>query len=152
MLRELNIQNLAVIQATSIEFGPGLNVFTGQTGAGKSLILGAIQSLLGLKKSAAKMIRPGTEQARISGVFDILDADSAEQVGLTLDLDLLPGDELVLTRKIFATGVNAPRNLFRRGRCADNPLARMLQGFQINGNCIKCFKKIYTKPMVGLPI
>ena len=82
MLRELNIQNLAVIEATSIEFGPGLNVFTGQTGAGKSLILGAIQSLLGLKKSAAKMIRPGTEQARISGVFDIMDAESAEQVGL----------------------------------------------------------------------
>ncbi|MFK7789854.1 MAG: DNA repair protein RecN [Phycisphaeraceae bacterium] len=104
MLRELHIQNLAVIKATSIEFGPGLNVFTGQTGAGKSLILGAIQSLLGLKKSAAKMIRPGSEQARISGVFDILDAESAEQVGLALDLDLLPGDELVLTRKIFATG------------------------------------------------
>ena len=104
MLRELNIQNLAVIQATSIEFGPGLNVFTGQTGAGKSLILGAIQSLLGMKKSAAKMIRPGTDQARISGVFDITDAESAEQVGLALDLDLLPGDELVLTRKIFATG------------------------------------------------
>ena len=104
MLRELNIQNLAVIQATSIEFGPGLNVFTGQTGAGKSLVLGAIQSLLGLKKSAAKMIRPGTDQARISGVFDLIDAESAELVGLALDLDLLPGDELVLTRKIFATG------------------------------------------------
>jgi DNA repair protein RecN (Recombination protein N) len=104
MLRQLHIQNLAVIEQTSIEFGPGLNVFTGQTGAGKSLILGAIQSLLGMKKSAAKMIRPGTEQARISGVFDILDAESAEQVGLALDLDLLPGDELVLTRKIFATG------------------------------------------------
>ena len=104
MLRELNIQNLAVIKATSIEFGPGLNVFTGQTGAGKSLILGAIQSLLGLKKSAAKMIRPGTDQARISGVFDLVNAESAEQVGLALDLDLLPGDELVLTRKIFATG------------------------------------------------
>ncbi|MBX2851981.1 MAG: DNA repair protein RecN [Phycisphaeraceae bacterium] len=104
MLRELSIQNLAVIQATSIEFGPGLNVFTGQTGAGKSLILGAIQSLLGMKKSAAKMIRPGTEQARISGVFDVLNAESAEQAGLALDLDLLPGDELVLTRKIFATG------------------------------------------------
>jgi len=104
MLRELNIQNLAVIESACVEFGPGLNVFTGQTGAGKSLILGAIESLLGLKKSAAKMIRPGTAQARISGVFDITDTDSAEQVGLTLDLDLLPGDELVLTRKIFATG------------------------------------------------
>ena len=104
MLRELHIQNLAVIQATSIEFGPGLNVFTGQTGAGKSLVLGAIELLLGLKKSAAKMIRPGSDHARVSGVFDIADAESAEQVGLALDLDLLPGDELVLTRKVFATG------------------------------------------------
>lgn len=104
MLRELHIQNLAVIEETSIEFGPGLNVFTGQTGAGKSLVLGAIESLLGLRKSAAKMIRPGTEQARISGVFELPNPDSAELVGLALDLDLLPGDELVLTRKIFATG------------------------------------------------
>ncbi|MEM6504066.1 MAG: DNA repair protein RecN [Planctomycetota bacterium] len=104
MLRELNIQNLAVIESASIEFGPGLNVFTGQTGAGKSLILGAIQSLLGLKRSAAQMIRPGTDQARISGVFDITNAESAEQVGLALDLDLLPGDQIVLTRKIFPTG------------------------------------------------
>lgn len=104
MLRELNIQNLAVIEQASVEFGPGLNVFTGQTGAGKSLVLGAIESLLGLKKTASKMVRPGSDQARISGVFDIGDADSAEQVGLALDLDLLPGDELVLTRKVFASG------------------------------------------------
>ena len=104
MLRELNIHNLAVIEAASIEFGPGLNVFTGQTGAGKSLVLGAIESLLGLKKTASKMVRPGTDQARISGVFDMSDADSAEHVGFALDLDLLPGDELVLTRKVFASG------------------------------------------------
>lgn len=104
MLREIHIQNLAVIEQATIEFGPGLNVFTGQTGAGKSLVLGAIESLLGLKKTAAKMIRPGSEQARISGVFDLLGADSAEQVGLALDLELLPGDELVLTRKVFASG------------------------------------------------
>ncbi len=104
MLRELHIQNLAVIEEAAIEFGPGLNVFTGQTGAGKSLVLGAIQSLLGLKKSAAKMIRPGSEQARISGVFEVQGVDSAERIALALDLDLLPGDELVLTRKVFATG------------------------------------------------
>lgn len=107
MLRELHIQNLAVIEEAQIEFGPGLNVFTGQTGAGKSLVLGAIESVLGLRKSAAKMIRPGTEQARISAVFEVHSTDSAEQVGLALDLDLLPGDELVLTRKVFATGRSA---------------------------------------------
>jgi len=104
MLRELHIQNLAVIEAAQIEFGPGLNVFTGQTGAGKSLILGAIQSLLGLKKTASKAIRPGCDHARLSAVFEITSAEAAEQVGLALDLDLLPGDELLLTRKLFASG------------------------------------------------
>jgi len=104
MLRELHIHNLAVIEKVSIELGPGLNVFTGQTGAGKSLVLGAIEALLGLKKTATKMVRPGSEQARISGVFEIADPDAAECVGLALDLDLMPGDELVLTRKICASG------------------------------------------------
>ena len=104
MLRELHIQNLAVIESARVEFGPGLNVFTGQTGAGKSLILGAIQSLLGLKKTASKAVRPGADQARLSAVFEVIGTDAAEQVGMALDLDLLPGDELLLTRKIFASG------------------------------------------------
>ena len=104
MLRQLHIQNLAVIEETSIEFGPGLNVFTGQTGAGKSLILGAIESILGLRKSAGKMIRPGADHARLSALFEIQTADAAEQVGLALDIDLLPGDELLLARKVFSTG------------------------------------------------
>lgn len=104
MLRQLHIQNLAVIQEASIEFGPGLNVFTGQTGAGKSLILGAIESILGLRKSAGKMIRPGADHARLSALFEIQNAEAAEQVGLALDIDLLPGDELLLARKVFSTG------------------------------------------------
>jgi DNA repair protein RecN (Recombination protein N) len=104
MLRQLHIQNLAVIEQTSIEFGPGLNVFTGQTGAGKSLILGAIESILGLRKSAGKMVRPGTDHARLSALFEVHTAEAAEHVGLALDLDLLPGDELLIARKVFASG------------------------------------------------
>ncbi|MEM6755695.1 MAG: AAA family ATPase, partial [Planctomycetota bacterium] len=56
MLRELHISNLAVIEDATVELGPGLNVFTGQTGAGKSLVMGAIELLLGLR-SGAGMLR-----------------------------------------------------------------------------------------------
>ncbi|XAM00264.1 DNA repair protein RecN [Phycisphaeraceae bacterium D3-23] len=104
MLRELHIANLAVIEDAAIELGPGLNVFTGQTGAGKSLVLGAFEALLGLKRSPARMIRPGAEQARITGVFELADAATAERVGLALDQDLMPGDELLITRKLSAAG------------------------------------------------
>lgn len=104
MLRELHIANLAVIEDAAIELGPGLNVFTGQTGAGKSLVLGAFEALLGLKRSPARMIRPGAKEARITGVFELPDAGTAERVGLALDQDLLPGDELLITRKLSAAG------------------------------------------------
>lgn len=104
MLRELHIANLAVIEDAAIELGPGLNVFTGQTGAGKSLVLGAFEALLGLKRSPARMIRPGADDARITGVFDLADPTAAERVGLALDQELLPGDELLITRKLSAAG------------------------------------------------
>ncbi len=104
MLRELHIANLAVIEDAAIELGPGLNVFTGQTGAGKSLVLGAFEALLGLKRSPARMIRPGAADARITGVFELADPATAEQVGLALDQELLPGDELLISRKLSASG------------------------------------------------
>lgn len=104
MLRELHIQNLAVIEDAAVEFGPGLNVFTGQTGAGKSLVLGALESLLGLRKSPAKMIRPGADQARISGVFELTDTEIARRVSVALDQELEAGDQVLMTQKLFASG------------------------------------------------
>ena len=55
MLKQLRIQNLAVVEDVRLEFGPGLNVITGSTGAGKSLILGAVNLLLGKKASQGAM-------------------------------------------------------------------------------------------------
>lgn len=105
MLRELHISNLAVIEDVTIELGPGLNCFTGQTGAGKSLILGAFEILLGLKSaSGADMLRPGAEEARVSGVFELHDPWISRQVSQTLDLTLEPGEQLLITRKFFASG------------------------------------------------
>ena len=105
MLRELHISNLAVIEDARIELDDGLNCFTGQTGAGKSLVLGAFEILLGLRSGAAsEMLRPGADEARVSGVFELADADTAAEAASLLDIDLAAGDELLVTRKLFASG------------------------------------------------
>ncbi len=86
MLRELHISNLAVIEDLGIELGPGLNCFTGQTGAGKSLILGAFEVLLGLRSisgGVADMLRPGADEARVSGLFELSDSSLSRQIGST---------------------------------------------------------------------
>lgn len=107
MLRELHINNLAVIEDAAIELRPGLNVFTGQTGAGKSLILGAFELLLGLRgggESGTQMVRKGAEEARVSGVFELHDEQLAEQIAEQIDQTIHPGDELLITRKLFTSG------------------------------------------------
>lgn len=103
MLRELHISNLAVIEDATVEFEAGLNVFTGQTGAGKSLVIGAFEALIGLRK-ATDMIRPGADEARISGVFEADRPALAEALTAALDQTIELGDELLITRKLFASG------------------------------------------------
>jgi DNA repair protein RecN (Recombination protein N) len=98
MLRELHIHNMAVIADARVELCAGLNCFTGQTGAGKSLLLGAVELLLGLR-SGTEMLREGAAEGRVAGVFD---APSAEVLAAA---DLDPSDEqLLVTRKLSATG------------------------------------------------
>lgn len=103
MLRELHILNLAIIEDARIDFTGGLNVFTGQTGAGKSLVIGAFEILLGLR-TAGDMIRAGAEQGRVTGLFEIHDPGIAERVGSLLDQAIEPSEELLITRKLFASG------------------------------------------------
>lgn len=103
MLNQLHIQNLAVIEDATVDFAPGLNVFTGATGAGKSLVIGAFEALLGLKK-ANDMVRPGASEARISGLFTLEDARAAAEISAALDQEIQPGEEFLLTRKLFASG------------------------------------------------
>ena len=103
MLRELHISNLAVIEDARIELKPGLNAFTGQTGAGKSLVLGAFEILLGLK-SATNMVRPGAKEARVSGVFELEDPVVMQTVSTLSDQLLEPNEPLLVTRKFFPSG------------------------------------------------
>ncbi len=106
MLRELHISNLAVIEDAAIELAEGLNCFTGQTGAGKSLIIGAFEVLLGLR-GAGNLLRGGCEEGRVSGVFDLNDAETIRQLNEAADLDLEPSsahEQLLITRKLFTSG------------------------------------------------
>jgi DNA repair protein RecN (Recombination protein N) len=70
VLRELRVKNLAVIESLTVPFGPGLNVLTGETGAGKSIIIDALTLLLGERAQPAETIRTGAETATIEAVFD----------------------------------------------------------------------------------
>ncbi|HEY7601443.1 MAG TPA: DNA repair protein RecN [Methylomirabilota bacterium] len=70
MLRELRVKNLAVIESLTVPFGPGLNVLTGETGAGKSILIDALTLLLGERAQPAETIRTGAETATIEAVFD----------------------------------------------------------------------------------
>jgi DNA repair protein RecN (Recombination protein N) len=104
MLRELHISNLAVITDVRIELDPGLNCFTGATGAGKSLVIGALEVLLGLR-SPAEMLRPGVEEGRVSGVFEVRNADVLRRLDAITDVEVsADGGELLLTRRLYASG------------------------------------------------
>src|SRR5881275_3487912 len=69
MLRFLRITHLAVIDAAEVEFGPGLNVLTGETGAGKSILVEAVGLLLG-GRASADMVRTGEDLATIEAIFE----------------------------------------------------------------------------------
>lgn len=102
MLRELHISNLAVIEDVRIELDRALNCFTGATGAGKSLVIGAVGVLLGMR-SPGEMLRPGAEEGRVSGVFEIRDAQLLKSISQATDMDLAD-HELLLTRRLYASG------------------------------------------------
>jgi DNA repair protein RecN (Recombination protein N) len=104
VLRELHISNLAVIADARIELAAGLNCFTGATGAGKSLVIGALEVLLGLR-SPAEMLRAGADEGRVSGVFDVRNAELLKRVERITDAPVTSdGGELLLTRRLYASG------------------------------------------------
>lgn len=107
MLRELRVENYAVIDNVAVEFGPGLNLLTGETGAGKSILIDALALLLG-DKSSSDMVRHGCERATISSVFDLGDAGrgAARRIQQTLESNGIDSSdaELILRREISTSG------------------------------------------------
>ncbi len=103
MLRELHISNLAVIADANVELSPGLNCFTGQTGAGKSLVLGALELLLALR-SPQNMLRSGSHEARVTGVFHLASPKLRQTVADLTDLPLADEPDMILARRIHDSG------------------------------------------------
>src|ERR1035437_7480020 len=103
LLRELHIQNLAVIQDATVEFHPGLNCFTGQTGAGKSLVIGALEILLALRQPS-DMLRKGAPEGRVTAVFHINSENLRQELANATDLPLAAEPELIIARRIFESG------------------------------------------------
>lgn len=99
MIRELRIKNLALIEELQIELSTGFSVFTGETGAGKSILIGAIGLLLG-ERASADLIRNGFDEAEVSGVFEI-DSPGKPLSGLLQTLNIEPDEgQLIIRRKI----------------------------------------------------
>ncbi len=102
MLRDLRIQNYAIIEELSLGFSPGLNIITGDTGAGKSILIGAMGLILG-DRAATDRIRAGADAARIAARFDLSHApdklDEVQELGVDA-----PDGEIVVHRVLSRTG------------------------------------------------
>ena len=103
MLRSLHIENIAVIERADIEFSAGLNVLTGETGAGKSIVIDSIQAVLG-GRTSRELVRTGADKASVSAVFD---GDQAAE--WCRENDIEENEELILQRRITAEGKSSCR-------------------------------------------
>ena len=97
MLQNLHVKNLALIDETEVEFGPGLNILSGETGAGKSIIIGSINLALG-EKVQKEMLHDNGESALVELIFFVEDADTIEAIR-ALDIEM-EDDTVILSRKI----------------------------------------------------
>jgi DNA repair protein RecN (Recombination protein N) len=103
MLTELNIRNFAIIHELKVSFADGLNVITGETGAGKSIIIGAVSLLLG-DRASSDMIRSFEDSAVVEALFDVGEKEDLKE--RLQQMGLAEGDELVLKRIVSRSGKN----------------------------------------------
>jgi DNA repair protein RecN (Recombination protein N) len=101
MLREITIKGFDIIDNINVTFSPGLNIVTGETGAGKSLIVEAIQQLLG-SRASSEMVKSDHSKAQIIGVFDL--PQKKELIDVLEENGIEPLDELIILREIANTG------------------------------------------------
>lgn len=104
MLRTLDIENIAVIEKASVDFSPGLNVLTGETGAGKSIVIDSINAILG-ERTSKELVRHGCDNAYVSAYFDDIPESVSKKIAeIGYELD---DNALLLSRKISANGKSA---------------------------------------------
>jgi DNA repair protein RecN (Recombination protein N) len=125
VLRELRIENLLLIERAELRLGPGLNVVTGETGAGKTILAHSLDLLLG-GRARSQIVRPGAGEAYVEGVFDlpngVLDDPELAELAERLPED---AEEVVLARRVSASGRTSA---FVGGRSASASDLRALGG------------------------
>lgn len=102
MLKTLDIENIAVIEKASVNFSGGLNVLTGETGAGKSIVVDSINAIMG-ERTSRELVRYGADNAYVSAYFDDI-CDSALNKLKEFDIELEEDNSLLISRKISANG------------------------------------------------
>lgn len=102
MLKTLDIENIAVIEKASVDFSGGLNVLTGETGAGKSIVVDSINAIMG-ERTSRELVRYGADNAYVSAYFDDI-CDSALNKLKEFDIELEEDNSLLITRKISSNG------------------------------------------------
>lgn len=106
MLLNLHVKNLALIEESEVTFGPGLNILSGETGAGKSIIIGSVNLALGGKVSKS-MLRENAEFALVELIFSV---EQEAQAEILRAMDIFPENgEIIMSRKIYASGRSVSR-------------------------------------------
>ena len=145
MLTELAIKNFAIIDQQTIRFGPGLNVISGETGSGKSIVLNALELILGARPRA-HFVREGADQLEIEAHFDLtqIDRNVIEELP-----DMARGDELLLSRTMNSQGKG---KVYLNGRIATVALLEEIAQKLINicgqGQHVRLLDAIYHKDLV----
>lgn len=106
MLLEISIKNFAIIEAISLNFVKGMTVLTGETGAGKSIIIDAMNMMLGAR-AATDVIRHGAPKAEIEGLFSVENSHALQMIFDEQGIEL--GDEIIIRREILQNGRSVSR-------------------------------------------
>jgi DNA repair protein RecN (Recombination protein N) len=108
VLVEMRVSQFALIEDLTLKFGPGLNVLSGETGAGKSIVIGAINLLLG-ERAVTEQIRQGEDSAFVEGIFACPDSCAAEISALLEEAGIAAGEELIVAREMSRSGRSVGR-------------------------------------------
>ena len=123
MLRQLSVKNLAIVEAARVDFTPGLNVVTGETGSGKSVLIGALSLLLG-ERADKGAIRSGSTDATVEAHFELASSRAVDDCLGAVGLPACEEGQLIIRRTLSATG---------SGRCWINDGAATLQTLRAVG-------------------
>ena len=126
MLQFLNISNIALIDCLQVEFESGLNLLTGETGSGKSIIVDALGVLIG-GRFTSELLKSGAERGSIEGLFSV--TPNPEFEALLENAGLAPTNELIVRREISSTGRN---KIFINNQLATHSLLRDLRPFLVD--------------------